>query len=154
LIVQAANSVLPEAALEDLPSLARAELAAGLTGPLRGQIAVTSQNDPVLEHLRDELVVRLGGSADGFGAITLTDRVYLGRLVRGVVPAVVGARCVGWYGAWRAHGPSLAMATAMDELMQTWIDQPMRRDHLDEVIVSLARRTVDTDAFDLISVPV
>lgn len=154
LVVQAANSVLPEAAIEDLPSLARAELAAGLTGSLREQIAATSESDPRLEKLRDELVARLGGSADGVGAITLTDRVYLGRLVQGEVPPVIGAECVGWYGAWRDHaGPSREMAATMTELAQTWVNQPLRRDDLDKAMVDLAWRSVDTGAFDLVSLP-
>jgi len=155
LVVQAANSVLPEAAVESLPSLARAELTAGLTGSLREQIAAISESDPRLEQLRDELVARLGGSADGIGAITLTDRVYLGRIVQGVVPPVVGAACVEWYGAWREHaGPSREMAASMIELAQTWVCQPSQRNDVDEAMIDLARRTVDIDALDLISLPV
>lgn len=155
LVVEAADSVLPEAAVEDLPLLARAEIAAGLTGSLREQIAATSESDPRLVQLRDELVARLGGSADGIGAITLTDRVYLGRLVQGEVPPVVGAGCVEWYGAWRDYaGPSREMAATMAELAQTWVDQPSQRNELDKAIIDLARRTVDASAYDLISLPV
>lgn len=78
MIVQAANSLLPEAFVEELPALARAEIAVGLAGPLRERIAVCEPHDPELVQLRDDVVVQLGGSADGAGAITVTDRVYLG----------------------------------------------------------------------------
>lgn len=155
LIVEAANSVLPEAAVQTLPPLARGEVATGKSGVLREQIAATDDDDAALVHLRDELVARLGGSADGVGAIRLTDRVYLGRLVQGHVPPIVGVGCVGWYGHWRSHaGPSLDTATALAELWHRWIDQPSQRGQTDAAILDLARRAVGADISDLISAPV
>ena len=156
LIVQAADSLLPEAAIENLPALARVEIAAGLSGPLRNQIAVTGEHDPELVQLRDELVAQLGGSADAVGAMNVTDRVYLGRLVQGMVPPVVTAGCLWWYGHWRAScsGPSLDLAAAMIRLAQTWNDRPDQRTRLDDAIRELAQRAIDADSLDLTSAPV
>lgn len=152
LIVEAADSVLPEACVEDLPALAAAELEAGLGGPLRERIAVSEPEDPKLALLRDELVARFGGAADGVGALTVTDRVYLGRLVHDLVPPIIAAGCICWYGAWRAdRGPSLDMAAAMSRLRQNWCDLPGDRGRIDDELRVIAGGVVGDNPTDLVS---
>lgn len=60
LVLQAAHTVLPEASVVDLPAIARVEVEARLTGPLREAIAAADRNDESLLSLRDRLVVQLG----------------------------------------------------------------------------------------------
>jgi hypothetical protein len=156
LVVEAANSILPEADVEDLPSLARAELAAGQSGPLRQAIAECDERDPRLVQLRDKLVTQLGGSADGIGAMTLTDQVYLSRLEQHAVPPAITAACIRWYGHWRtaSSGPSLPMAEAMADLLQRWQHHPDQRNSIDHEIRHVADRNTRGSVRDLISTPV
>lgn len=150
LVVEAAHTLLPEAGLEDLPHLAQAELRQGLTGPLRARIAASQPEDPQLATLRDSLVTQLGGSADCIGALTLVDHVYLGRLVHGKVPPVITARCVWWYGYWRANnGPSTTMADALQDLAESWLASPAQRDVIDGRIIAEARAVVGDDPPEL-----
>ena len=152
LVVEAAHTLLPEAGLEDLPHLAQAELRHGLTGPLRAEIAASSSDGPHLAALRDSLVTEDGGSADLRGALTLVDRVYLGRLMQGKVPPVITANCVWWYGYWRSanSGPSSAMADAMQNLAESWLSNPDQRGLIDERIMVEARAVVGDDPPELI----
>jgi len=153
LVVEAANSILPEAEFEDLPPLARTELDAGLSGSLREAIAGCAADDPRLIELRDQLVARLGGTADGIGAITVTDQVYLGRLVHDAVPPAVTAGCITWYGHWRTalSGPSLPMAQAMADLLTRWQDHADRRGQTEQQIRQIAHRETRGDPRDLIA---
>lgn len=142
LVVEAAHTCLPEAAVEDLPAVARAEISAGLTGRLRSTIAEAEEDDPSLPLLRDQLLSRLGGTAGGIGALGVLDRVYAGRLLRELVPPIIMAGCVTWYGQWRGScgGPSLLVAESLRRAMEAWLDQPRRRSELDAVIIANARR--------------
>ncbi|QDP95388.1 hypothetical protein FOE78_05175 [Microlunatus elymi] len=156
LIVEAANSILPEAGIEDLPALARAELAAGRSGPLREAIADCHESDPHLRELRDRLVRHFGGRADSVGAITLTDHVYLGRLEHDAVPPAITAACISWYGHWRAacSGPSLPMAETMAELLQRWQRHPAQRSSIDHQIRQVTRHIAAGQFRDLIATTV
>ena len=156
LIVEAANSILPEADAEDLPALARAELAAGLSGRLRAAIAACEDHNPQLLLLRDELVTQLAGAADSLGAMTVTDRVYLGRMEQGIVPPAVAAGCISWYRHWRVacSGPSLDAAETMSHLLQTWQNQPDQRGQIDDELRDLAHHNTDRDSLDLIAGPI
>ena len=57
LVVVAAHTYFPEASIEDLPMWAAAEVARGLNGPLRNQIATTRPDDREL--------LTLAGRPDG-----------------------------------------------------------------------------------------
>jgi len=65
LVLDAAHTVFPEAAVQGLPDTARAELTAGLTGPLRHAIAAADPSDSALPGLRDQLVEHLTGDPGG-----------------------------------------------------------------------------------------
>ncbi|GAA3552288.1 hypothetical protein GCM10022197_04100 [Microlunatus spumicola] len=141
LVVEAAHTCLPEAAVESLPEVARSEVEAGLSGRLRARIAGTDVLDPALLLLRDELVVELGGTADTTGALTLLDRVYARRLLRRQVPPVVAASCLAWYGHWRrsSGGPSLDVARDLLHAVESWKADPSRRSDYDAQIIDSAR---------------
>ena len=141
LVIEAAHTYFPEAGINDLPALAREEIAAGLGGRLRRRIAESGADDPALPLLRDELVARLGGTADATGALTVIDRVYAGRLLRHVVPPIITASCAAWYGYWRSNngGPSLAAAEALSNAADAWVAQPSRRSELDIEIIANAQ---------------
>ena len=83
------------------PLWAAAEVDRGLTGPLRTQIAGSRPDDPALPTLRDDLMIALGATPDTSGAMTVVDRVYADRLLRGQVPPIITASCLAWYGNWR-----------------------------------------------------
>lgn len=155
LVVTAANTYFPEAGLDGLPSLARAELLQGLRGPLRRQIAAQPE-DPNRATLRDALVDQLGGSADCMGALTLVDHVYQGRLVHGKVPPIITANCVWWYRYWRGvnNGPSITIADAMQDLAQLWMKEPDQRDAIDAHISAEARAVVGDDPPQLTDVAI
>ena len=140
LVIEAAHTYFPEAGIEDLPALAREEVAAGLGGQLRRRIAESGADDASLPLLRDELVAQLGGTADATGALTVVDRVYTGRLLRHLVPPVITASCLAWYGYWRSNngGPSLRAAEALSGAAEAWIAQPFRRPELDAEIIAHA----------------
>lgn len=152
LVVEAAHTLFPEAGIEDLPHVAQVELRHGLSGPLRAQIAASPSDDPQLVALRDSLVTQVGGSADSIGALTLVDRVYLGRLMQGKVPPVITAHCVWWYGYWRGanNGPSAAMSAAMQGLAESWLANPDQRSVIDERIIAEARAVVGDDPPELV----
>jgi len=152
--VEAAHTCLPEAALTSLPALARRERAAGLTGPVRTRLASTDPDDEqTLGDLRDELVDRLGGSADRLGALRLCDQVHLSRLVRGEVPAVVAASCVAWYSAYRSPADPHAGALAdLRRLLDRWLAEPAARADVDRVITACAVDLVGADPLDLLVV--
>lgn len=156
LVVEAALTELPESELEELPDIAAAEVEAGLGGPIRTQIARSTPRSPTLVALRDQLVEQLGGSADTTGALTLTDRVHLGRLMHGKVPPIIAAFCVAWYGHWRAtnRGPHLAEAAALKGLADDWLEQPGERRIIERRIVAEAQQLVGTAPTELIDVSV
>ena len=141
LVVEAAHTYLPEAAITCLPGLAAAEAAIGLTGRLRAQIAATDPDDPELTVLRDELIAILGGTPDVGGALKIVDRVYTSRLLRDQVPPVVTASCVAWYGHWRNSnaGPALDTAQALQRSVTAWTTQPHQRTDIETQIVAHAR---------------
>jgi hypothetical protein len=141
LVVEAAHTYFPEAAVESLPEIAAAEVAIGLTGRLRHWIATTDPDDPVLHLLRDDLIARLGGTADVTGALTVVDRVYASRLLRHQVPPIITASCVTWYGHWRTSnaGPALDTAEALQGCVAAWTAHSHQRADLDVQIVAHAR---------------
>lgn len=141
LVVEAAHTYLPEAAIDCLPELAAAEVAVGLTGPLRTQIASTDPDDPELAVLRDELIASLGGTPDVSGALRVVDLVYTSRLLRHQVPPVVTASCLAWYGHWRNSnaGPAIDTAQALQQSVTAWTTQPPQRTDIDMQIVAHAR---------------
>jgi hypothetical protein len=156
LVVAAAHTYFPEAALDDLPSLARSELEAGMTGQLRERIALADAQDANLGALRDQLVEKLGGSADVTGALLLLDEAYLSRAVHNRVSPVVTARCIGWYGHWRTgnDGPHVAVAAEMQELTAAWIEHPDLRTDIDHRIVALAQSAVRDSTTEILDTPV
>lgn len=58
---------------------AAAEIARGLTGPLRTQITATRPDDPALPTLREDLMIAIGATPDAGGAVAVVDRVYADR---------------------------------------------------------------------------
>lgn len=139
LVLQAAHTVLPEAAVESLPALARAELTAGHTGPLRQAIADTDPYDSALPGLRDQLLKHLTGDPGLLGAITFTDRVHLARLIRGDVPPIVAVGCLLWYGAYRSdRDPNTAVLRELFDLRDTWLNRPQDRPDLDTAMTDHA----------------
>ena len=142
LVVVAAHSYFPEASTEDLPMWAASEVARGLSGPLRHQIAVTPPDDPGLPTLRDNLMVTLGATPDARGAISIVDRIYADRLLRRQVPPVITARCFAWYGYWRDTSTSTGseITTAALQYAEDWAAQPEQRPTIDAQIVDLAHR--------------
>lgn len=139
LIFYAAHTVLPEAAEESLPGIARAELTAGLGGPLREAIAQTDSNDPALPGLRDQLVTHLGGQPGRLGAILVADHVPLARLVRGDAPAIVAVGCLFWYGSYRSDSdPHTDLVRALQELHDTWLSRPGDQPATERAMVELA----------------
>lgn len=106
LVVEAAHTYFPEAGIEDLPALAREEIAAGLDGRLRRRIAASGADDPALPLLRDELVAQLGGTADITGALTVVDRVYTGRC--SAIRYRLSSRPLAWPGTGTGAAPTAA----------------------------------------------
>ena len=143
LVVEACHTYLPEAGIETMPELARDEVAAGLSGPVRSRIAQTApDDDPALLGLRKQLMGELGVTADVTGALTLLDRVYAGRLLRGQVPPIITASCLAWYGHWRHTNTWPAVATADDwvSLVEAWISSPEERPAVDARILAHAEQ--------------
>lgn len=139
MVLEAAESLLPECAVENLPGLARDELAAGLNGPLRRQIAATEATEDALDPLRDRLVTQISGLDPRKGAIVVADQVHLRRLVRGDVPPIVSAGCLSWYGSYRQpEDPDADEIAALLEFEQAWLDFPKRRARLDEQMMAIA----------------
>ena len=140
LVIVAAETYFPEAGIEDLPMWAAAEVARGLTGPLRTQIATTLPDDPTLPVLRDNVLTALGATPDGRGAMSVVDRVYADRLLRGQVPPVITARCLAWYGNWRNGTAGTKITEEAMRLADAWAAHPDQRPTLDAQIVELATR--------------
>jgi hypothetical protein len=141
-VVEAAHTYLPEAGIEALPELAREEMAAGLGGPTRSLIGQTAPDEPALLRLRDDLLVGLGTTADVTGALTLLDRVYTGRLLRGQVPPIVTASCLTGYSHWRHtnNGHSLSAAHDLAQLVEEWIARPEGRHTVEAKILAYAEQ--------------
>lgn len=146
LVVVAAETYFPEAGIEDLPMWAAVEVARGLGGPLRERIATTQPDDPELTSLRDDVMVALGATPDGKGAISVVDRVYADRLLRGEVPPVITASCLAWYGNWRDGGVSARrkITKRATQCVDDWVAHPDERPDIEARIVVLAREIAGT----------
>lgn len=140
LVIVAAETYFPEAGIEDLPMWAAAEVARGLTGPLRTQIAATRPDDPALPTLRDNVLKALGATPDHLGAMSVVDRVYADRLLRGQVPPVITASCLAWYGNWRDGAAGAEITEEAMRLADAWAAHPDQRSAVDARIVGLATR--------------
>lgn len=135
LILQAAWTVLPEESMQNLPMIARVEVAAGLTGSLREAVAAADTSEKIVEPLRNRLIKQLSGRADLMGAVSLADRIHLGRLVRGDVPAIVAVGCLQWYASYRSEADPNARAIAsLSQLHDTWLRNSQLRPRLDQAI--------------------
>lgn len=155
LVLQAAQTLLPEAGVDSLPGLARDEVAAGLTGPIRRAIAATDPTQSAVAELRDHLVERLSGRLDGTGAVLVADRVHLTRLVRGDVPAIVAIGCVGWYGAYRSSAdPTASLVASLLRLSEAWMQRPADRAPLERAMVDQAASLVGDQPDDLLDATV
>ena len=144
LVLQAAHTLLPEAEVTGLPSIARDELRAGLSGPLRTVIGDTdpSSGGP-LEGLRDQLVKTLVPTTGRVGALMLADRVHLSRLVLDEVPPVIAAACVCWYGAYRdAEDPYDHQVSLLHDLYKTWLDLSTERPRTEQLMREAAWQVV------------
>lgn len=86
LAMEAAHSVLPECAMENLPVMARLELDSGLTGPLREAVAGAAPTEEAVGPLRDRLVESLSGQPGHVGALVLSDHIHLGWSARRYPP--------------------------------------------------------------------
>ena len=137
LVLVAAHTYFPEASIEDLPMWAAAEVARGLTGPLRTQIATTQPDDPALPTLRDNVMTALGATPDDHGAVSVVDRVYADRLLRHQVPPVITASCLAWYGNWRDGAEITEEAMRLSD---TWAARPDQRATIDSQIIELAKK--------------
>lgn len=139
LVLEAAETLFPESAVDNLPPIAREEIAAGLGGPLREAIAAAEPRGSEIEALRDALVTRASALDPQRGAIVVADQVHLQRLVRGDVPTIVALGCLSWYAAYRQpEDPHAEALTALCELEQAWRHHPDQRAGLDEQIHSIA----------------
>lgn len=144
LVVVAADTYFPEACVEDLPMWAAAEVDRGLGGPLRTRIAGTRPDDPGLPALRDAVMIALGATPDDRGAVAVVDQVYADRLLRQLVPPVITASCLAWYGHWRDGGvtPGSEITDATLRWTDAWVAHPDQRPTIDAQIVALAERIV------------
>lgn len=139
LVLEAAETLFPEAGVENLPPIARREIAAGLDGPLRQAIADAEACEDAVNPLRDQLVEHVSGLDPQAGAIVVADQVHLRRLVLRQVPAIVTLGCLSWYGAYRQPGdPHADTIAALGELEQTWRRYPHQRPDLDKQAVTIA----------------
>jgi len=155
LVLTAAHTSLPEAAVEDLPDLAREEVAQGLTGPMRTALSRCDAGDPSLPALRDDLLARLSGTSGPSVALVVADHVHLRRLVLGVVPAVVAAGNVLWYSAYRqAEAPHADVVASLRELYEAWKANPGQREALDGRMREVAVGVVGEWPEDLLDVAV
>lgn len=155
LVLRAAHTVLPEAFVEDLPAIARAEVEAGLTGPLREAIAAAEPTEEAVGPLRDRLVKRLGGQPGLGGALLLADQVHLRRLVRGDVPAIVAVGCVHWYGAYRSEDdPNAGLVASLLRMEGAWLQTSNGRPRLEAEMRAEAVSLVGEDPEDLLDVSV
>lgn len=152
LILHAAHTLLPEADVEDLPSIARAEIKAGLNGPLRQAIAEADKRaEEKLEKLRDQLIERMSGRFDWVGALMLADQIHLRRLVRRDVPAIVAIECVLWYGAYRGtKRPNVDLVSSLRDLDEDWLKNPKRRLNTEQKMRQEAISLVGNHPTDLI----
>lgn len=142
LVIVAADTYFPEAGIDDLPMWAAAEVARGLTGPLRTRIATTRPDDSTLPALRDDVMIALGATPDARGAISVVDRIHADRLLRHQVPPVIAARCLAWYGWWRDSSTTTGseITKAAMRYAEDWTAHPDRRPTVDAQIIELARR--------------
>ena len=141
LVIVAAHTYFPEASIEDLPMWAATEVARGLNGPLRNQIATTRPDDRELPTLRDNVMVALGATPDARGAVSVVDRIYADRLLRHQVPPVITASCLAWYGHWRDTSSTTgsAITNAATRYADNWIAHPDQRPTIEAQIVELAQ---------------
>lgn len=154
-VLQAAHTLLPEADVSDLPAIAREEVRAGLTGPLRRAMAATDEQSDDTSRLRDQVVEGLSGRSGLVGAITLADQVHLRRLVRGEVPPVVAVGCLQWYGHYRKSGaPNTQLVAPLLSLGEAWLRSPPDRPRLESAMHDEAVILVGTHPEDLIDIPV
>ena len=155
LVLRAAETVLPEAFMQDLPAVARAEVDAGLTGPLREAIATAEPTEEAVEPLRDQVVGRLRGQAGLVGALLVADHVHLRRLVRGDVPVIVAVICVHWYGAYRSDDdPNASVVASLLRMEDAWLQTPNGRPRLEAEMRAEAVSLVGEDPEDLLDVSV
>lgn len=141
--------------MENLPKIARSEVAAGLTGPLREEIARTQAWEDAVEPLRDRLVRRLSGQ-DGYqGAIVVADRIHLGRLVNQDVPAIVAVYCLGWYGSYRDESdPYYGLVQSLLRLYTEWVRDGSDRPRISDVMRAEAAAVIGEHPMNLIDIPV
>jgi hypothetical protein len=156
LILHAVHTVLPEADEDDLPALARSELDAGLTGPVRAALADTDPADhDQLVELRDRLLEAASPQPGRTGVIMLADRIHLGRLVRGETHPVIAAGCVYWYGAYRpVDDPHQRQVAALRTLYHDWVNHPTERTGTEKSIKAVAAEVVGDQPEDLLDQPV
>ena len=152
LILEAAHTLFPEADVENLPRLARQELAAGMTGPLRQKIAATDADEDALNPLRDQLVAKISGyKPEQEAAIVIADQVHLRRLVRGHVPTIIALDCLGWYGSYRhPSDPNAEAIAVLAELNRAWHRRPEHRAQLHQRIMGIAHDVVGRSPTTLI----
>jgi hypothetical protein len=168
LILLAAHTVFPEGDVEILPGVARAEVASGLSGPLRRRFAEyesrfpntftqarhPSQDDPLLG-MRDELLDAVSGGSDTGAALDIVGQLHLARAVRGTVPIVVGLACLGWYSAYVHAGSSHgALFGDAERLVDQWIRQPPERVDIELLMRELAIGVVGDKPADLLDVAI
>ena len=153
LVLQAAHTLLPEAGVTALPSIARDELQEGLSGPLRTAIADSDpSSEGTLEGLRDQLVATLVATPGRVGALMLADRVHLSRLVRDEIPPIIASACVCWYGAYRLpDDPYGHQITTLRGLYNSWLAVPTERPQIEKQIRAVAVQVVGEHPDSLIA---
>ncbi|MBS2936995.1 hypothetical protein KDN32_04460 [Nocardioides sp. J2M5] len=144
LVLQAAHTLLPEAGVTALPSIARDELQEGLSGPLRTAIADSDpSSEGTVEGLRDQLVGTLVATPGRVGALMLADRVHLSRLVRDEIPPIIASACVCWYGAYRLpDDPYGHQITTLRGLYHSWLTVPTERPRIEKQMRGAAVQVV------------
>lgn len=155
LVLEAAHTFLPEAALEGLPAIAQTEVEVGFTGPLREAIAAAEPNEEAVQPLRDLVVEGLTGMHGSVGALLLVDQIHLRRLVRGNVPVIVAVRCVHWYCSYRTtDDPDARLVASLLALDYEWLRSRKDRPRLEEAMRAEAVSLVGEQPDDLLNVTV
>lgn len=155
LTLTAAHTVFPEDNVDNLPAVARAEIAAGLDGPLRTSVAAAEPQSDELVNLRDQLIHELSGQRGRPGALLLADHIHLRRLTRGDVPPVIAAGCTIWYGSYRqGTDPQQRVVASLHDLYDAWVQRPQHRSQLDEAMRAEAVSLVGDRPDDLLNAEV
>jgi len=136
LVLVAAHTKLPEAAVSKMPEAARQELSLGLGGDLRRRIAaIPDEDEAALTRLRDELMSLVASRCGAPDAVGICDAVHAGRLLRRESPVIVGAALLRWYRHYRSPDAQASrgrMIAKVDELYENWLARVSHRPDIEK----------------------